>query len=157
MELAAQRLTQNIVYQGAGTVEYLYNTKTNKYFFLEMKPHLQVEHPVTEGITGTNLTTTGSPCLWYYTLSWDYHIEWGTSQGWDLISQTSRRLGTQSPTPLPPDPGVFTRGLVAAPILGPTRSPWLYGDVAPLRLLSPKAGKERQKLCLLKWLILLVK
>jgi hypothetical protein len=157
MELAAQRLTQNIGYQGAGTVEYLYNAETNKYFFLELKPSLQVEHPVTEGITGTNLPAAGSPCSWYYTLSWDYHIEWGTSQGWDLISQTSGRLGTQSPTPLPPDPGVFTRGLVASPILGPTRSPRLCGDVAPLRLLSPKAGKERQKLCLLKRLILLVK
>ncbi len=58
MELAAQRLTQNIGYQGAGTVEYLYNAATNKYFFLELNPRLQVEHPVTEGITGTNLPAT---------------------------------------------------------------------------------------------------
>ncbi|KAL3817779.1 hypothetical protein ACHAXA_002423 [Cyclostephanos tholiformis] len=58
MELAAQRLTQNIGYQGAGTVEYLYNAETNKYFFLELNPRLQVEHPVTEGITGTNLPAT---------------------------------------------------------------------------------------------------
>lgn len=43
MELAAQRLTQNIGYQGAGTVEYLYNAATNKYFFLELNPRLQVE------------------------------------------------------------------------------------------------------------------
>ncbi|KAL7542231.1 hypothetical protein ACHAXR_013354, partial [Thalassiosira sp. AJA248-18] len=58
MELAAQRLTQNIGYQGAGTVEYLYNAETNDYFFLELNPRLQVEHPVTEGITGTNLPAT---------------------------------------------------------------------------------------------------
>ena len=58
MELAAQRLTQNIGYQGAGTVEYLYNAATNDYFFLELNPRLQVEHPVTEGITGTNLPAT---------------------------------------------------------------------------------------------------
>jgi len=58
MELAAQRLTQSIGYQGAGTVEYLYNADTNSYFFLELNPRLQVEHPVTEGITGVNLPAT---------------------------------------------------------------------------------------------------
>ena len=42
MEHAAQRLTQNIGYQGAGTVEYLFNPETNKFFFLELNPRLQV-------------------------------------------------------------------------------------------------------------------
>ena len=55
MELAAQRLTQSIGYIGAGTVEYLYNAASNKFFFLELNPRLQVEHPVTEGLTGVNL------------------------------------------------------------------------------------------------------
>ncbi|RYH29348.1 hypothetical protein EON65_08795 [archaeon] len=55
MERAAQRLTQSIGYIGAGTVEYLYNAKTNKFFFLELNPRLQVEHPVTEGLSGVNL------------------------------------------------------------------------------------------------------
>jgi acetyl-CoA carboxylase/biotin carboxylase 1 len=58
MEKAAQRLTRNIGYVGAGTVEYLYNATTNKYYFLELNPRLQVEHPVTEGITGVNLPAT---------------------------------------------------------------------------------------------------
>ena len=58
MEKAAQRLTKNIGYIGAGTVEYLYNAATDKYFFLELNPRLQVEHPVTEGITGVNLPAT---------------------------------------------------------------------------------------------------
>jgi acetyl-CoA carboxylase / biotin carboxylase 1 len=58
MEKAAQRLTQSIGYIGAGTVEYLYNAETDKYFFLELNPRLQVEHPVTEGITGVNLPAT---------------------------------------------------------------------------------------------------
>ena len=43
MERAAQRLTQSIGYQGAGTVEYLFNADTGKYFFLELNPRLQVE------------------------------------------------------------------------------------------------------------------
>lgn len=55
MERAAQRLTQSIGYQGAGTVEYLYNAASNEYYFLELNPRLQVEHPVTEGITGANV------------------------------------------------------------------------------------------------------
>ena len=42
MELAAQRLTQTIGYIGAGTVEYLFNAATNKYYFLELNPRLQV-------------------------------------------------------------------------------------------------------------------
>ncbi|PFH33849.1 acetyl-CoA carboxylase ACC1 [Besnoitia besnoiti] len=55
MERAAQRLTQSLGYVGAGTVEYLYNREQNKFFFLELNPRLQVEHPVSEGITGVNL------------------------------------------------------------------------------------------------------
>ena len=58
MELAAMRLTQSIGYIGAGTVEYLYNAATDKFFFLELNPRLQVEHPVTEGLTGINLPAT---------------------------------------------------------------------------------------------------
>ena len=58
MQKAAQRLTQQIGYVGAGTVEYLYNADTDKFFFLELNPRLQVEHPVTEGITGVNMPAT---------------------------------------------------------------------------------------------------
>ena len=58
MQRAAQRLTQNIGYVGAGTVEYLYNAATDDFFFLELNPRLQVEHPVTEGITGVNMPAT---------------------------------------------------------------------------------------------------
>ena len=57
MERAAQRLTQSIGYKGAGTVEYLYNADTKKFYFLELNPRLQVEHPVTEAITGVTLGT----------------------------------------------------------------------------------------------------
>jgi biotin carboxylase/acetyl-CoA carboxylase carboxyltransferase component len=55
MELAAMRLTQSIGYSGAGTVEYLYHAQTKKYYFLELNPRLQVEHPCTEGITDVNM------------------------------------------------------------------------------------------------------
>lgn len=58
MQRAAQRLTQQIGYVGAGTVEYLYNADTDEFYFLELNPRLQVEHPVTEGISGVNMPAT---------------------------------------------------------------------------------------------------
>eukprot|EP00629_Pelagomonadales_sp_RCC1024_P012150 CAMPEP_0119277558 /NCGR_PEP_ID=MMETSP1329-20130426/17410_1 /TAXON_ID=114041 /ORGANISM="Genus nov. species nov., Strain RCC1024" /LENGTH=402 /DNA_ID=CAMNT_0007278033 /DNA_START=95 /DNA_END=1300 /DNA_ORIENTATION=- len=58
MELAACRLTASIGYSGAGTVEYLYHAATKKYYFLELNPRLQVEHPCTEGITMINMPAT---------------------------------------------------------------------------------------------------
>lgn len=54
MERAAVRLARAVKYSGAGTVEYLYSDESG-YFFLELNPRLQVEHPVTESITGVNL------------------------------------------------------------------------------------------------------
>ena len=51
----AVRLAKKVKYSGVGTVEYLYNITTGVYSFLEVNPRLQVEHPVTETITGVNL------------------------------------------------------------------------------------------------------
>jgi 3-methylcrotonyl-CoA carboxylase alpha subunit len=42
-------------YVGAGTVEFILDTDTNNFFFMEMNTRLQVEHPITEMITGTDL------------------------------------------------------------------------------------------------------
>mmetsp|Transcript_17783 Transcript_17783/g.47368 ORF Transcript_17783/g.47368 Transcript_17783/m.47368 type:complete len:2068 (+) Transcript_17783:85-6288(+) len=54
-EKAAQRLAMSVGYRGAGTVEYLYKPDSKGFYFLELNPRLQVEHPVTEGITGVNV------------------------------------------------------------------------------------------------------
>lgn len=55
MEQAAVRITKEVGYVGAGTIEYLYDEETASYYFLELNPRLQVEHTVTELITGVNL------------------------------------------------------------------------------------------------------
>ncbi|KAI3651231.1 hypothetical protein MP228_004712 [Amoeboaphelidium protococcarum] len=55
MELAAVRLAKMVGYVSAGTVEYLYEPETDNFYFLELNPRLQVEHPCTEMVTGINL------------------------------------------------------------------------------------------------------
>ncbi|XP_055374657.1 acetyl-CoA carboxylase [Condylostylus longicornis] len=54
MEKAAVRLAKMVGYVSAGTVEYLYDSE-GKYFFLELNPRLQVEHPCTEMVADVNL------------------------------------------------------------------------------------------------------
>lgn len=55
MEQAAVRLGELVGYVSAGTVEYLYSHQENAFYFLELNPRLQVEHPTTEMVSGVNL------------------------------------------------------------------------------------------------------
>ncbi|XP_009373180.2 acetyl-CoA carboxylase 1 [Pyrus x bretschneideri] len=55
LEQSARRLAKSVNYVGAATVEYLYSMETGEYYFLELNPRLQVEHPVTEWIAEINL------------------------------------------------------------------------------------------------------
>lgn len=52
---AAVRIAKMIDYNNAGTVEFLYDIDTKDWFFIEMNPRIQVEHTVTEVITGVDL------------------------------------------------------------------------------------------------------
>jgi pyruvate carboxylase len=52
---AAVKLCREIGYDNAGTVEFLLDLDTNEWFFIEMNPRIQVEHTVTEIITGMDL------------------------------------------------------------------------------------------------------
>lgn len=55
MAKAAIDLCHHERYQGAGTVEFIVDADTNDFFFLEMNTRIQVEHPVSEMVTGLDL------------------------------------------------------------------------------------------------------
>ena len=52
---ASVKAAKAVNYVGAGTIEYIFDRQTNKFYFMEMNTRIQVEHPVTEMITGIDL------------------------------------------------------------------------------------------------------
>lgn len=55
MGQAAVKAAKAVDYTGAGTVEFIYDYHQRKFYFMEMNTRIQVEHPVTEMVTGTDL------------------------------------------------------------------------------------------------------
>ncbi|MCM3704579.1 MULTISPECIES: acetyl-CoA carboxylase biotin carboxylase subunit [Cytobacillus] len=52
---AAVTAAKAVDYTGAGTIEFIYDYKNRKFYFMEMNTRIQVEHPVTEMVTGVDL------------------------------------------------------------------------------------------------------
>jgi acetyl-CoA carboxylase biotin carboxylase subunit len=70
IESAAIRLADQLAYRGLGTVEMLMDSVSGRFYFLEMNARIQVEHPVTEAISGVDLVAEqirvaeGRPLRW---------------------------------------------------------------------------------------------
>src|SRR5690625_2764172 len=52
---ASVKAAKAVNYVGAGTIEYIFNRENNEFYFMEMNTRIQVEHPVTEMVTGIDL------------------------------------------------------------------------------------------------------
>ena len=57
MAESAVKFVTNQKYEGAGTIEFIYDIDNKKFYFLEMNTRIQVEHPVTEMITNSDLVS----------------------------------------------------------------------------------------------------
>ncbi|KAM9909660.1 hypothetical protein OXX69_005208, partial [Metschnikowia pulcherrima] len=106
MEMAAVRLGKLVGYVSAGTVEYLYSHSEDKFYFLELNPRLQVEHPTTEMVTGVNLPAAqlqiamGIPMHRIRDIRTLYGVDPHTSTKIDFEFKEERSLSTQRrPTP----------------------------------------------------------
>jgi acetyl-CoA carboxylase biotin carboxylase subunit len=55
LQQAAVRFAERLSYRSAGTVEFIVDTQRETFYFLEMNARIQVEHPVTEAVTGIDL------------------------------------------------------------------------------------------------------
>lgn len=66
MSDTAIQVAELISYEGAGTVESVVDVKAKKFYFLEANARLQVEHPITEEVTGVDLVSLqlAIRCFW---------------------------------------------------------------------------------------------
>lgn len=55
---SAIKIGKQVGYQNAGTVEFLFDTDTQQFYFIEVNPRIQVEHTVTEEVTGMDIVKT---------------------------------------------------------------------------------------------------
>ena len=95
---AAVRMARKINYLGLGTWEFLVNPRERQYFFLEINPRLQVEHTITEGLTGVDLVQLQLMIAQGTTISDDMRLgEWWEANQAPRTASIQLRLCAEDP------------------------------------------------------------
>jgi urea carboxylase len=100
---AAVRLGASVSYRSAGTVEFIYDSARDSFYFLEVNTRLQVEHPVTESVTGLDLVA----CMLRVAAG---ELDWQAMQVRPEGASIEVRLYAEDPLKqFQPSPGVLTQ------------------------------------------------
>ncbi|QGQ45440.1 acetyl-CoA carboxylase biotin carboxylase subunit [Metabacillus sediminilitoris] len=141
---AAVKAAEAVHYHGAGTVEFLLD-KHGRFYFMEMNTRIQVEHPVTELVTGIDLIKEQISVAAGYPLSFnqsDIHIK-----GWAIECRVNAENPAKNFMPSPGQvdmylpPGGFGVRIDSAVYPGYTVSPFYDSMVAKVIVL----GKDREE------------
>jgi len=98
---AAVKFAKAVDYEGAGTVEFLYDPKSGEFYFIEMNGRIQVEHPVTEMVTGIDLVR------WQFLIAMGEELNLKTPKPDGYALQM--RLNAEDPKTFAPAPGKVER------------------------------------------------
>ena len=149
MGRAALALGGALGYQSAGTVEFLLDDATREFFFLEVNTRLQVEHPVTEAVTGIDLVreqlriAAGEP-LGYtqHDVSWRGHALEARLYAEDVAAGFLPATGTLAAFSPAAEPGVrWDAGVVTGSTVGLDFDPMLAKVIAHAPTRTEAAGR----------------
>jgi acetyl-CoA carboxylase biotin carboxylase subunit len=95
------KAAQSIKYVGAGTIEFIFDNNTKEFFFMEMNTRLQVEHPITEMVTGTDLVQE------QILVAAGQALSFKQSEIQQKGHSIELRICAEDPTTFAPDPGLI--------------------------------------------------
>ncbi|MCV9877490.1 urea carboxylase [Brenneria izbisi] len=108
---SAIKLGECVNYRSAGTVEYIYDAEHDEFFFLEVNTRLQVEHPVTECVTGLDLVE----CM--LQVAADEPLDWSRLTAAPQGAAIEVRIYAEDPLKnFQPSPGVLTEAAFPADV-----------------------------------------